>query len=247
MGKSEPTGAARMPVWAREHSAPRRRAPSVDQIVRRAVTVADEEGVAAVSMRRIATDLGSGTASLYRYIAGRDELLDLMIDAVHGEEAPPVLAGDWRADLTSFARQQRAILLRHPWLTAELTGRPPLGPNWLRRADTVLSAAAALTCDATLATQAVGVVQAYVSGAVSAEVAEEQARQRHGLTEEEWQSEVGPYIRTIVDAGHHPHLARRIVEAEEVPPDQVFDFGLACVLDGLAARMLSRGRGGSAK
>ncbi|MEV4257917.1 TetR/AcrR family transcriptional regulator, partial [Spirillospora sp. NPDC049652] len=119
-------------VWTKERREPRRRAPSVERFVKRAVAIADAEGLDAVSMRRVAKDLGSGTASLYRYIANRDELLDLMIDAVQGEDAPPGPTGDWRADLGAHARRMRAVLLRHPWLGAELTGRPALGPNSLR-------------------------------------------------------------------------------------------------------------------
>lgn len=130
-------------VWTREQPRPRHRAPSVAQIVVRAVAIADAEGLAALSMRRVATELGSGTASLYRYVTNRDELLDLMVDAVRGEKEPPALSGDWRTDLTAVARQLRAGLLRHPWLSGELTGRPTFGPNSLRRADVALGAATA--------------------------------------------------------------------------------------------------------
>jgi AcrR family transcriptional regulator len=115
-------------VWAKERRSPRRQAPSVEQIVRTAITIADTEGLPALSMRRVAADLGSGTASLYRYVASRDDLLDLMIDEVKGAEDTE-LTGDWRADLASVARPVRATLLRHPWLSGEIPGRPALGTN----------------------------------------------------------------------------------------------------------------------
>jgi AcrR family transcriptional regulator len=188
-------------------------------------------------MRRVAADLGSGTASLYRYVASRDDLLDLMVDAVQGEADPPPLSGDWRTDLTNLARHVRATLLRHPWLGPELTGRPALGANSLRQYDVLLTAAAALTADVTLATNAVDTLMAYVHGQVARELAEQQARRRSGLTEEQWQASVGPYIREVIASGAYPQFARRVLEAEEAGPEERFDFGLACVLDGVAARI----------
>jgi AcrR family transcriptional regulator len=223
------------PVWARPRPAPRRRAPSVERIVERSIAIADAEGMAAVSMRRVAAELASGTASLYRYVRNRDELVELMVDAVWVEERPE-RSGDWRRDLTSIARSQRDTLLRHPWLSAELTARPSFGPNLLRRSDAALAAAAALTPDATLASQVVATVLAYVRGAVAVEIAEEQARRRTGLTKEQWQHSVGPYIRGIIDSGQYPHVARSIVEGDDPADDERFEFGLGCVLDGLAAR-----------
>ncbi|MET7823598.1 TetR/AcrR family transcriptional regulator C-terminal domain-containing protein [Streptomyces sp. NPDC005386] len=224
-------------VWTRPRPEPRRRAPGVDQYVGAALAVADAEGLAAVSMRRVAGDLGSGTATLYRYITNRDELVDLMIDAVQGEDPLPEPTGEWRADLGTVARALRTTLLRHPWLAGELTGRPALGPNSLRRSESTLRAAVALTSDITLASQALGTVRAYVLGSVAAQQAVRHAEQRTGLSEEEWQRSVGPYITEVLAAGEHPMLARRIIEAEELDPDVEFAFGLDCVLDGLAARL----------
>lgn len=223
-------------VWTRKRPSPRRQAPSVDQIVARAIAIADAEGSAAVSMRRIAADLGSGTASLYRYVTSRDELLDLMIDTVQDEQEPPALSGDWRVDLTNIAQRRRFALLRHPWQSSELTGRPTLGPNSLRQADVALGAATALTPDITLAAKVLDTVLAYVSGTVAAELAEIQAQRRTGLTEEQWQASVGPYIQTVIDSGDYPRLARRVIEADDSNPEQRFEFGLACVLDGIATR-----------
>jgi uncharacterized membrane protein YraQ (UPF0718 family) len=144
---------------------------------------------------------------------------------------------NWRADLTNVVRCLRAALLRHPWLGSELTGRPALGPNSLRHTDTALGAAAGLTPDATLAANVVGAVMAYVFGAVAEELAELQARRRTGLTEEEWRAEVGPYIREVIESGRYPHFARQVIEVEDADAEERFAFGLACALDGVAARM----------
>ncbi|WP_327290415.1 TetR/AcrR family transcriptional regulator C-terminal domain-containing protein [Streptomyces sp. NBC_01198] len=224
-------------VWARPRPEPRRRAPGVDRYVAAALAVADAEGLAAVSMRRVAGDVASGTATLYRYIANRDELVDLMVDAVRGEEPLPEPTRDWRTDLAAFATALRATLMRHPWLAGELAGRPSLGPNSLRRSESALRAAVALTPDITLASQALGTVHSYVLGSVATQQAARRAEQRTGLTEEQWQRSVGPYISEVLAAGEHPMLARRVHEGEEVDPDVEFAFGLDCVLDGLAARL----------
>jgi AcrR family transcriptional regulator len=230
------TGPALSSVWTRPRPEPRRRAPGVDQYVAAALAVADAEGLAAVSMRRVAGDLGSGTATLYRYITNRDELVDLMVDAAQGEDPLPEPTRDWRADLTAVAHALRATQLRHPWL-GELAGRPSLGPNWLRRSEAALRAAVALTPDITQASRALGAVHAYVLGSVATQQAARRAEQRTGLTEEQWQRSVGPYINEVIAAGKHPMLARRVLEAEELDPDVEFAFGLECVLDGLAARL----------
>ena len=222
-------------VWAKERRSPRRQAPSVEQIVRTAIAIADAEGLPALSMRRVAADLGSGTASLYRYVASRDELLDLMIDEVKGAEHTQ-LTGDWRADLASVAHQVRATLLRHPWLSGEIPGRPALGTNSLRRHEAALAAAAPLTGDITFAAGVVDVVLAYVFGTVTQELAELQAQRRSGLTKEQWQATVGPYIREVIESGEYPQFARRVIEGEDRTAEEVFAFGLAVVLDGIAAR-----------
>ncbi len=222
-------------VWSKQPRTPRRQAPSVERIVRTAVDLADAEGLDAVSMRRVATELASGTASLYRYIASHDDLLDLMIDAVLGESDPPTLSGDWRADLDAVARHLRSTLIRHPWLGAELTGRPALGANSLRLQDLALTAAGALTADITLAAAVVETVQAYVFGAVAQQLADERAQRRTGRTEDEWRQAVAPYIREVIASGRYPEFGRRVREAVDQDADQRFAFGLACVLDGIAA------------
>jgi AcrR family transcriptional regulator len=223
-------------VWAKERRSPRRQAPSVEQIVRTAITIADAEGLPALSMRRVAADLGSGTASLYRYIASRDDLLDLMIDEVKGAEDTE-LTGDWRADLASVAHQVRATLLRHPWLSGEIPGRPALGTNSLRRHEAALAAAAPLTGDITFVAGAVDAVLAYVFGTVTQELAELQAQRRSGLTKEQWQASVGPYIREVIESGEYPQFSRRVIEGTDRSAEEVFEFGLGCVLDGIAARV----------
>ena len=119
------------PIWLRPEQAKvgRPAERSRAEITAAAVELADREGLDAVSMRRVATALGTGAASLYRYVATRDDLLDLMTDSVAAEYDLPAPSGDWQADLLAVARQARQIMRRHPWLPAQVIGRPTLGPH----------------------------------------------------------------------------------------------------------------------
>jgi AcrR family transcriptional regulator len=104
-----------------------------------AVDIADREGLDAVSMRRVAAELGTGAASLYRYVETREELLDLMTDATGAEYALPAPTGDWVADLVAVGEQSRAILRRHPWLPGLVMTRPVIGPNGIALLEHVLT------------------------------------------------------------------------------------------------------------
>ncbi|WIY78456.1 TetR/AcrR family transcriptional regulator [Streptomyces anulatus] len=120
-------------VWSRPERGARGPAPerSRTQITAAALALADAEGLAAVSMRALAQRLGTGPASLYRYVGSRDELLDLMADAVAGElDLSGATGGDWLDDLVGLALQSRDAHVRHPWL-ADLNDRrgEVLGPH----------------------------------------------------------------------------------------------------------------------
>ena len=117
-------------------------APSLsrDEITAVAVALADTQGIEAVSMRALAVELGVGAASLYRYVARKDELIDLMVDGVMGNDLQFEIRGEWRADLRSVARGLRAMTLRHPWMAVHGAGRRNLGPNTARRYEEVLGA-----------------------------------------------------------------------------------------------------------
>ena len=121
-------------LWGRRE--PGRRGPrpglSVDAIVEAAIRLADAEGLDAVSMARVAKELGFTTMSLYRYVASKDELLQLMWNASAQGAEDLVLEGDgWRPRLRSWAIVQREMLDRHPWITQMPMAAPPLAPNSL--------------------------------------------------------------------------------------------------------------------
>src|SRR5271163_147885 len=140
-GASEPAagGKARLPagldlLWGRR--GPGKRGPrpglSADAIVEAAIRLADAEGIEGVSMARVAAELGFTTMSLYRYVASKDELLQLMWNAsARGAETLVLTGRGWRARLRQWAIIQRAMLDVHPWITQMPMAAPPMAPNSL--------------------------------------------------------------------------------------------------------------------
>ncbi|GAA0459169.1 TetR family transcriptional regulator [Paractinoplanes deccanensis] len=230
-------------IWARPERAAKGPAPSRSrgQIAEAAVALADAEGLDAVSMRKVAAALGIGTASLYGYVAGKDELYDLMVDRVEGEDGPPPPpSGDWRADLSGMAHKIRGSILRHPWMASVAAERPSFGPNSLAWNEYGLAALddLGLTIDEMLI--ASEIVQAFVRGFATRELAEQQALQRAGLDAEEWGRVLAPYVESVERSGDYPRFSR-VVRDAHVPhaPDRqdlIFATGLGHILDGLLKR-----------
>jgi AcrR family transcriptional regulator len=131
------------PPWRRAPHRPsrRRRDPiSKDAIVTAAIALLDREGLAALSMRRLAEELGTGAASLYWHVGSKDGLLDLVLDQVIGEQKVPDPDPDrWREQIKEVARVQRGACLRHPWVVRVSIGRIPMGPNALRYSERILA------------------------------------------------------------------------------------------------------------
>jgi AcrR family transcriptional regulator len=237
----------RPPVLVWERPEPDRRpAPSPlsrEAIVRAAIGLADADGLAAVSLRKVGAALDAGPMRLYGYVSTKQELLDLMVDAVYGEIAPPEPGGDWRPALRALAEQLRVAALRHEWFVELLGGRPHLGPNALAYLEAglgALDAAAALDgIDAVM--RAWAAVQAYTIGAVRAEVAERVVQRVTGLDEESWQAMTAPYMARMLSTGRYPTLEKVVRDSAPDDPDGGFATGLGYVLDGIAARLAAGG------
>ena len=131
------------PPWQRlpDRQARRRKEPiSRDAIVAAAIRLLDREGLAALSLRRLAEELGTGAASLYWHVGSKDGLLDLVLDQVIGEQQVPDPDPErWQEQLKDVARAQRRISLRHPYVVRISIGRIPMGPNALRYSERVLA------------------------------------------------------------------------------------------------------------
>ncbi len=216
------------------------------EIVAAAIAVADAEGPDAISMRRIARELRAGPMSLYWHVGSKEELLDLMLESIQAEVEAPEPSGDWRADLRAFARRTRAGMLRHRWAMEFLGGRPPSGPNDARNLERLLGMLDGLDLDARTTMDILGTLGTYVIGAVIREAQEtrgqrDQELAEADLTTDELQAERERYRKWFEASGRYPRIAR-LIEAGIDPDDpetrdERFEFGLDCVLDGIAARL----------
>jgi AcrR family transcriptional regulator len=235
-------------LWTRTDRSTRGPQPTLthEQIAATAIAIADREGLDAVSMRRIAGELGCGTMSLYRYVATKDELHDLMRDAVAGEDDPGSIkpTGHWRADLRTAAHQMRATALRHPWLPAVIVGRPSFGPNEVQGAELILTVLSELGLSADETLGALGLIGSFVRGYVQQELAERQWRRPAKTPEERaWQKGMIGYLARLEASGRYPNFTKVRAGADTSPdPDLVFDWQLDRVLDGLESVLPKRRR-----
>ncbi|MGC4763418.1 TetR/AcrR family transcriptional regulator [Micromonospora sp. DT46] len=235
-------------LWRTRERTSRKGRPdlSVDRIVRAAIEVADAEGLAALSMRRVAERLGVGTMSLYTYVPGKGELLDVMLDTVYGETArPDDVPGGWRERLTHVARETWALYLRHPWLLQVATTRPPLGPNVIARYEYELRAVDGIGLTDLEMDAVVTLVSGYVHGAVRSAVEAAQAAVRTGMTEQQWWQAHAPYLEKALDPRRYPLAARVGTAAGQeyqaaANPHGAFEFGLARILDGIEVLVATR-------
>ncbi|TQM78120.1 TetR family transcriptional regulator [Saccharothrix saharensis] len=218
----------------------------VDRIVAAAVTLADTEGLTALSMRRVADTLGVGTMSLYTHVPGKAELLDAMVDAVHAETPrPDDVPGGWRGRLARIARDNLDLHLRHPWLLQVPTHRAVLGPHVVAKYDYELRAVDGigltdLEMDSVL-TLVLGHVRAAARIAVDADL----TRRDTGLTDEQWWQAAGPLLARVLDPARFPTAARVGAAAGQThgaahDADHAFTFGLDRILDGIDALVASR-------
>ncbi|RBQ14402.1 TetR family transcriptional regulator [Spongiactinospora rosea] len=236
-------------VWAREAAErarpatakPARDQPSRAQIVRAAIEILDTEGLDALSMRRLGAKLGMGATSIYWYVANKTDLLDLVIDEVFGEIAVPAGGGiGWREATSVFAHSLRRALMRHPWLARLLGGRPNIGPNALRMADRMATIFGDAGLGHTDIDFTVTAVIGYVIGISGTDAAWRETVNASGLTYEEWTEQHDPALRA--GTADLPRL-RAVIEAQRRLPDTAravearFEFGLNCLLDGIAVRV----------
>lgn len=228
----------------------------LDAVVRAAIELADSEGIAAVSMRRVAERLEIGTMSLYTHVPGKGELLDLMLDTVYGElvaDALPVPQGGWRERLDALARDQWAFFERHPWTLSIATGRSVLGPNEVASYERAMSIVADLGLPAREVVAVVDAVSMFVRGAARDAAEAEGAERVTGQSEAEWWSERDQLLTELMADRPFPTLGRLDAEGGfAVPPETPnynvrfilddFEFGLQRMLDGIEAYIAARAR-----
>ena len=239
-------------LWGR--TAPGARGPKqgtdLESVVRAAIEIADADGLDAVSMRRVAERLGLGTMSLYTYVPGKGELLDLMLDTVYGEQlSEPVPAGaSPRESLETVARRAWDFHHRHPWTLSVASSRAVLGPNETAAYEASLSAAADLGLPAREIVAVIDAISMFVRGAARDAVEAADAERVTGMTEMEWWTARDAILTEKMSAGDYPTLGRLEADgAFAVPEGTVnynlrfilddFEFGLERLLDGIDARV----------
>jgi AcrR family transcriptional regulator len=193
-----------------------------------AADLVDELGVDGVNMRLLAARLETGTATLYRHVTGKDELLIYVLDARMGEivrayDEPPAHPKTWREALERIAFAYRRFLVSHPNVLPLLVGRLPIGPNALTIRERTLAALTERGFPQKLAARAFTTVLQYVVGAAVTEA---------GAPTPQEAAEIREYYRSL-DAAAYPHVAAAAASLTHTPLDAGFDEGLQIVLDGI--------------
>jgi AcrR family transcriptional regulator len=231
------------PIWARAEPGSRRPRYTREQIAAAALAVADSEGIEAVSMRRVAQELGAGTMTLYHYVRTKAELLDLMDDTIMGEVVVPddELSSDWREALTAIAIRSRNAFVRHPWALEGLRGARG-GPNGLKHFEQTIAAVAGLDLPTERKLELVLIVDDYVFGFV--------LRSAHAHAEignDESQHAGLEYLESLIATGAYPHVERMFAGHDTASglnmmiaafrDESRFERGLERLMDGLEANL----------
>lgn len=228
-------------VWTRIEPGGRKPRFTRDEIAEVAIRIADEEGLEALSMRHLASELGAGTMTLYHYVRTKDELMTLVNDAIMGEVVVPpdeVLPADWREAVTMIAHRSRAVMRRHPWVL-DISDDPPFGPNGVRHFDQSLQAVSSLPIDLRSRLDIVAIVDEYVFGHCLYE------RNNADEGDDPFPGPVKEYVRSLLETGDYPQIQAL---ADELGLDETwdqigshlrdpdrFERGLERVLDGIEA------------
>lgn len=202
---------------------------SRERVIATAMAVADEKGTAALTMRAIAEPLGVEAMSLYHHVAGREEVLDGMVDAVFAEIELPPPGGDWKTAMHHRAASARAALRRHPWAVALLDSRAHPGPATLRHHDAVVGALRTAGLSVPMTAHAVSLIDSYVYGYVIQELS-------LPFTGAADLTEITDEFLHDLPADTYPHLTELATELARTPDydaNEEFAFGLTLILDAL--------------
>jgi AcrR family transcriptional regulator len=239
MSSALKTGSEPTFLWLREEPCARRPGHSRAAIAAAAIEIADEEGFQAVSMRRVAQKLDAGTMTLYHYVANKDELVTLMLDATMGEVLVPAeeLPRDWRSAMARIAIATRESPRRHRW-TLDLLDEPRPGPNKMRHLEQSLQAMAGAGLDQKGTLEAIVLIDEYVFGFAIREAQEPDA---HGPA---WPPGVREFFQRELDSGEFPRARELLGEdvdagvalvREVFREEGRFERGLERLFDGIEA------------
>ena len=211
---------------------------SIERIVEVAIGVADADGLAAVSMRRIANELGIGVMGLYRYVPSKGELVDLMLDAAQRDvpDAYP-LGDDWRSRLRIVTQELIEHYRRHRWLLQVSQARPLMGPESIRTYDDALRCMDGIGLTDHEMAWTVTMLDSLARGASQWNVEYKEAAERTGISDEDWWAAQMPYITKAMADGEHTTMARVVAND---PYEDDTDYVIDRALDGIAALISGR-------
>jgi AcrR family transcriptional regulator len=231
------------PVWTKAAPGSRKARLSRDQVAAAALALAEAEGIEAVTMRRVAAEVGLGTMSLYHYAPTKRDLLTLINEAILAELLVPdsELGDDWRTRLGQIARRARSVWQRRRWAIGSLGNAPPFGPNGMRNLEQSLAAITDLPLDPAEKLKLVHLIQDYVLGFVLGDFNPEPT------AKDRWVPTIGGYIAQQLETGSFPHAQAVFGDPDpgtvlrqltsEATNDERFEAGLTCLLDGIALRL----------
>jgi len=219
----------------RPHKGPKR-GLTLDRIVQAGISVAVAEGYDAISMSRVAAELGSSTMALYRYVAAKDELLELMVDAAIGTPPEPEPGESWRDGLSRWAWGERAAFHRHLWSLRVPISGPPATPNQIAWMEAGLTCLASTRLAGHEKLSTILLLSGYVrnEAALMAQIAA--AQQAANRSIDEAMASYGMVLRRVLHPKQFPALTAVINEGvldRADDPDEEFVFGLDRILDGI--------------
>ncbi len=233
-----------VPLLWRGGGRPGRRGLTLEAVVEAGIALAQESGVAQLSMRRLAERLGAGTMSLYAHVPGRAELIELMVDRAFAEvryDPGMIDPARWRTSLETVAERNWQLLARHPWLLEVDVTRPPLGPGTIGKYDAELGALVGTGLDDVEVDQVLSLVLEHVRSTARQAFAAAGADE----SDDEWWAVAGPVLAGLMDPARYPHAAR-VGEAAgreygaPADPERAYSFGLRAILDGVETLIARR-------
>lgn len=202
---------------------------SRELVMEGALAVADAGGIAALTIRKLAEQLGVKPMAIYHYVANKEEILDGAVDQVFAEMDLPIVGGPWRAEIAQRCHSARTVLGRHPWATGLLDSRTSPGPATLRHHDATIGTLRAGGFTLTQTGHAYAAIDAFVYGFAVQQAA-------LPATDEGSIAEVAGPMMELMDPAAYPHLVEFVAEHVMKPGydfGDEFDFGLELILDGL--------------
>jgi AcrR family transcriptional regulator len=238
------------PIWALPQPADRKPRYSREQIADAALRIADGEGFEAVTMKRIAAELGAATMTLYYYVRNKTDIVALMQDAILADVLVPdeCLRGSWRDATATIARRTREVLIAHPWSVASLNDAQ-FGPNAIRHFEQSLAAVAGTGLPAAARFEIIAAVDDYVTGNAMHAV-ESLARAKVASADPAMVAAAVEYGVGLLADGDFPELRAIYAAGEPAGPPMTedaltgqFEYGLQALLDGIAGGIRAREAG----